>query len=303
MEGKEPVLEYSKEKDFDEIEESPFEAKDNDNKLLDDIMIEPFVQKWLGSDEANIKVLMNNSTYIESGDWEGLLNESKRLKASENFEGEEDHEGFLKYFHSGIALFRLKKFEDALRCFTEANKRLSYYQLHYNMALCNIKLGNLDTAIFYLESTISGNPDFFFAYYNLIKIYLLKNNANDAYLHYRNYTEHLKSSQNIRSQFSKADVPMTERMTVASLSSLKLFYKIGAECCFAKSLFQECVHTLMEALKFNPLDPELWCLYAKVFIMKKNFECAKSLLQRALQIYPKYKEAKELLDILLKADD
>ena len=40
-----------------------------------------------------------------------------------------------------------------------------------------------------------------------------------------------------------------------SFNSLKLFYKLGAECCFAKQLYQECVHTILEALKYNPEDP------------------------------------------------
>jgi tetratricopeptide (TPR) repeat protein len=82
---------------------------------------------------------------------------------------------------------------------------------------------------------------------------------------------------------------------------LKFFYKLGAQCCFAKSLYQECVHTLLEALKFNPDDPELWCLYAKVFIMKKSFDYARPLLERAIKLNPSYQEAKELLEILYKS--
>jgi tetratricopeptide (TPR) repeat protein len=81
---------------------------------------------------------------------------------------------------------------------------------------------------------------------------------------------------------------------------LKFFYKLGAQCCFAKALYQECVHTLLEALKFNPEDPELWCLYAKVFIMKKSFEYAKPMLHKAISLNPDYPEAKELLEILNK---
>jgi tetratricopeptide (TPR) repeat protein len=87
---------------------------------------------------------------------------------------------------------------------------------------------------------------------------------------------------------------------VTSFNALKFFYKLGAQCCFAKALYQECVHTLLEALKFNPEDPELWCLYAKVFIMKKSFEYARPMLQKALLINPDYTEAKELLEILSK---
>ncbi len=88
------------------------------------------------------------------------------------------------------------------------------------------------------------------------------------------------------------------RLSVTSFTALKLFYKLGAECCFAKALYQECIHTLLEALKFNPEDSELWCLYAKVFIMKKSFDYAKPLLKKAIDLDPEYREAIELLEIL-----
>ncbi len=87
------------------------------------------------------------------------------------------------------------------------------------------------------------------------------------------------------------------------MNVLKLFYKLGAECCFLKGDFIECVHTILEALKFNPEDPELWCLYAKVFIMKKAFDHAKPLIKKALEIDPNYAEAKSLLDILNNISD
>jgi tetratricopeptide (TPR) repeat protein len=79
---------------------------------------------------------------------------------------------------------------------------------------------------------------------------------------------------------------------------LKLFYKLGAECSFHLEYHQECVHTLLEALKFNPEDPELWCLYGKVFLEKKAFEYAKPLLEKAVKLDPNYEEPRKLLEIL-----
>jgi tetratricopeptide (TPR) repeat protein len=81
---------------------------------------------------------------------------------------------------------------------------------------------------------------------------------------------------------------------------LKLFYKLGAECYFAKGNYQECIPIILEALKFNPDDPEIWCIYAKVFIVKKAFEYAKPLLKKAINLDPGYKEAIDLLAILEK---
>ena len=81
---------------------------------------------------------------------------------------------------------------------------------------------------------------------------------------------------------------------------MKLFYKLGAECYFAKGNYQECVPIIMEALKFNPDDPEIWCIYAKVFIVKKIFDSAKPLLLKAIELDPKYKEPRYLLDIIEK---
>ena len=88
------------------------------------------------------------------------------------------------------------------------------------------------------------------------------------------------------------------RLSVTSFNTLKLFYKIGAECLFAKQLYQDCVYTLLDALKFNPEDAELWFLYAKIFVMKKSFEYAIPLLKKALEIDPGYEEAQKLLSFL-----
>lgn len=97
--------------------------------------------------------------------------------------------GFVKNFYLGVAHFKLNEYEDALQCFFEANKIYQYYQLNYNIALCYIKLNNLENAVFYLEAVTKKNKNFFFAYYNLIKIYLKKNNINDAYLIYRDFSD------------------------------------------------------------------------------------------------------------------
>lgn len=94
------------------------------------------------------------------------------------------------------------------------------------------------------------------------------------------------------------ELNINQRLSVTSFNVLKLFYKLGAECSFHLEYHQECVHTLLEALKFNPEDPELWCLYGKVFIMKKSFEYAKPLIQRAIELDPDYEEAINLLKIL-----
>lgn len=199
----------------------------------------------------------------------------------------------VKNFYLGIVHFKKTECEEALSCFNEALKIYDYYQINYNIALCYIKLEQLDTAVFYLEKVTKKNKNFVFAYYNLIRIYLKKNNINDAYLIYKEFSDSIKKDKE-----SAQHGIASQRLSVASYNAYKLFYKLGAECCFAKSVYQECVHTILEALKFNPQDPELFCLYAKVFIMKKSFEFAKPLLVKAIEINPNYSEAIELLQIL-----
>lgn len=97
---------------------------------------------------------------------------------------------------------------------------------------------------------------------------------------------------------AQVDLNSNARLSITSFNVLKLFYKLGAECSFHLEYHQECVHTILEALKFNPEDPELWCLYGKVFILKKAFEYAKPLLQRAIELDANYVEAKNLLNII-----
>ncbi len=87
-------------------------------------------------------------------------------------------------------------------------------------------------------------------------------------------------------------------MSTTSFNVLKLFYKLGAECSFHLEYHQECVHTILEALKFNPEDPELWCLYGKVFMLKKAFEYAKPLFEKAIELNRDYDEPKHLLKII-----
>jgi tetratricopeptide (TPR) repeat protein len=112
----------------------------------------------------------------------------------------------------------------------------------------------------------------------------------------------IKKEKDRDKNLNQIDVNPSARLSATSFNVLKLFYKLGAECCFHQGYFQECVHTILEALKFNPEDPELWCLYGKVFIMKKAFEYAKPLIKRALEIDPNNKEAKSLLDTLNEVD-
>jgi len=156
----------------------------------------------------------------------------------------------------------------------------------------------LEEAVIYLEGVITKNQNFFFAYYNLIKIYLMKHNPGEAYVNYRKLSDLIKKEKDKEKLSAQMEINPNTRLSATSFNVLKLFYKLGAECCFHQGYYQECVHTTLEALKFNPEDPELWCLYGKVFIMKKSFEYAKPLLERALEIDSDYTEARNLLNIL-----
>lgn len=80
-------------------------------------------------------------------------------------------------------------YKRSLEYFFEASKYYQYYQLNYNIALCYIKTEQWENAVFYLEACTKKEKNFFFAYYNLIKIFLKKNNINDAYLIYREFSD------------------------------------------------------------------------------------------------------------------
>lgn len=84
----------------------------------------------------------------------------------------------------------------------------------------------------------------------MIRIFLKQKNYNDAYLLYHEFMEiHKKDNVNI----SSSSIP--NRVSHSSSDSyLQLFYKIGAYCCFAKCLYQETIHTILEGLKFNQDD-------------------------------------------------
>ena len=130
----------------------------------------------------------------------------------------------------GVCNFRTKAYQEALSNFIDAQKIHQHYQINYNIALCYIKLNNLENAVFYLEAVTKKNKNFFFAYYNLIKIYLKKNNTNDAFLIYRDFSEIIKKEKDKEKLSEQTGITPENRLSVTSFNTLKLFYKIGAEC-------------------------------------------------------------------------
>jgi tetratricopeptide (TPR) repeat protein len=95
----------------------------------------------------------------------------------------------VKHFYLGVAYFKDDEYDEALESFFEANKLHPYYQLHYNIALCYMKKNKLEEAALYFDGVITKSPNFFFAYYNLIKIYLMKHNPGEAYVNYRKLSD------------------------------------------------------------------------------------------------------------------
>jgi len=266
--------------------------------MINDELSEPEIMHFCKDHSKAIDLVKKCIRFLNEKTWKDLKNYLKdllQINPDSLKEGSEQSAiFFVKHFYLGVAHFKLEEYDQALSCFCEANKIYQYFQINYNIALCYIKIGNLENAVFYLEAVTKKNKNYFFAYYNLIRIYLRKNNINDAYLIYREFSDLIKKDKDAQ----KHELGVGNRLSIATFNALKLFYKLGAECCFAKSSYQECVHTILEALKFNPEDPELWCLYAKVFIMKKAFDYAKPLLEKALEINPNYKEAESLLEHL-----
>lgn len=131
-----------------------------------------------------------------------------------------------------------------------------FYQLHYNIGLCYMRMNNLESAVYYFDTVTKENKNNIFAFYNLIKIFLRQKNFNDAYLLYHEFMEVMKKENPDKLLNPLAD---NERLSGSPINYLKIFFKIGAECCFAKALYQECIHTILEGLKFNPEDPGKMC--------------------------------------------
>jgi len=83
----------------------------------------------------------------------------------------------------------LNKIEESRTNFKGALEIYDFPQLNYNIGLSNYKLDNIDDAIFYFEKVIEVDKYFFYAHYNLIKIYLQKNNVNDAYIIFKSFND------------------------------------------------------------------------------------------------------------------
>ena len=155
------------------------ENNDDYTKILDEEMAEPELMFICKDDNEATSLLKKCSKMSNEENYTTLknyLSELNDLKNSNNLDGKINAYSFIKFFYLGICNFKLKNYQEALNNFVEAHKIHQHYQLNYNIALCYIKLGNLENAVFYLEAVTKKNKNFFFAYYNLIKIYLKKNN-------------------------------------------------------------------------------------------------------------------------------
>lgn len=275
----------------------------NVQDLINEEMTEPELMFLCQDEPEAINLIKKCSKWTTHHNWPTMKNYLNDIIDMDTQSDKLNCMLFVKLFYLGVCDFRLEDYSSALNHFIEAHKTHQQYQLNYNIALCYIKLNNLETAVFYLEAVTKKNKNFFFAYYNLIKIYLRKNNINDAFLIYRDFSDIIKKEKEKEKLSEQTGLNANGRLSVTSFNTLKLFYKIGAECLFAKQLYQECVYTLLEALKFNPEDPELWFLYAKVFVMKKSFEYAIPLLKKAVELDPGFIEPKKLLQFLEKNAD
>ncbi|MCQ2818291.1 MAG: tetratricopeptide repeat protein [archaeon] len=305
---------YSEEEDIGGFEKHLASSNQNEveniQELIDEETAEPDLMFICQKDPEAVDLLKKCSKWASdckwtsnisdpSSNWETMkkyLTDINDLSVSQT-EGQMNPKNFIRNFYLGVCNFRQRKYEEALSFFLEAYKFKHHYQINYNIALCYIKLGNLENAVFYLEAVIKQNKNFFFAYYNLIKIYLKKNNNQEAHLIYKEFSEIMKK-ENEKEKNAEGGIAASTRLSVNSFNTLKLFYKIGAECLFAMRYYQDCLYSILESLKFNPDDAELWFLYAKVFVMKKNFEFAIPLIKRALEIEPDYPEATKLLKFL-----
>ena len=270
-------------------------------KFLEEETQEPDLMNMCKDIGKAEEVLKKCISLAENENWmklkTDLENRDNILDTSYSTDLEVKIQMYVVYFYLGIANFRLQEYQQAYENFMRAMEIKEDYQIKYNIALCLIKLKKPSDALFYLNEVITENKYFYFGYYNLIKIYLKKGNYNDAFLVYREFSEVIKRQEKIESQNNRGRI---DEKCGLFFHVLGLFYKVGAECLFSKQLYPECINTILEAMKYNENDPELWLLYAKVFIMKKNFFCAISLLKKALDLNEKYEEARKLMEFLEK---
>ena len=131
------------------------ENNDDYTKILDEEMAEPELMFICKDDNEASSLLKKCSKMANEENYTTLKNyltELNDLKNSNALDGKINAQAFIKFFYLGVCNFKLKNYQDALNNFGEALKIHQHYQLNYNIALCYIKLGNLENAVFYLEA-------------------------------------------------------------------------------------------------------------------------------------------------------
>ena len=202
MDNYPPVNYYPQEDDYEDNlkksktfqEENPL-LKPDFQTFLNEEISEPKISYWCNDSEAASELLRKCIKMMNENNWKSLKSYMKTCVSIDEEEQDKNNPGgvnkvsFVKNFYLGVAHFKDSEYDDALDCFNEANKLYPYYQIHYNLALCYMKLGKLEEAVLYLDGVIGKNSNFFFAYYNLIRIYLQKKNPSQAYVNYRRLSD------------------------------------------------------------------------------------------------------------------
>ena len=181
MQEKTPLQEEISYRQNEDIQDDPsgsniFEidtGKGGIQDLIEEEMSEPELMFFCKDDPEATALLKKCSKWANDENWTTMKNYLidiiETLSTSQS-EGPINKKIFIKYFYLGVCNFKTNNYQEALSNFIDAQKIHQDYQINYNIALCYMKIGNLENAVFYLETVTKKNKNFFFAYYNLIKI-------------------------------------------------------------------------------------------------------------------------------------
>ena len=149
---------YNKDEDFNDKQTNLIDDDKSDefSNILDEEMAEPELMFICKDDNEATSLLKKCSKMANEQNFTTLKNYLNELNDANqninNLDGKINAQAFIKFFYLGVSNFKLKNYQDALNNFVEAHKIHQHYQLNYNIALCYIKLGNLENAVFYLEA-------------------------------------------------------------------------------------------------------------------------------------------------------
>lgn len=173
--------------------------------------------------------------YYSTKNWKRLFKISKKLKKSKNIYVKAD-----AYRYEGLALYKLKRFEEAEHSFTELTKLVSFRTDWFNLAMCFAQLGDIKNSEIAFQKIYASPP--ITGYKHQISVPSMIQLYAAILVQKKAWSNALSRISELKQMFFAANTDDEDKLLAMGLPTLKSFFELS-----------------MAVLKNHPnIKPEEW---------------------------------------------